>query len=240
MTPMKWFFSFLKKYRLRMIIAFIMVTVATAMFIINPYVSGIIVDRVIEKGEYELLWKLVIILIGTTVIRSIMKYCYLFLFETTSQRMLFTMRDHVYRRLLLQDFNFYNKNRTGELMSRQTGDMDAIRHFVAYVTYSVYENSLLFLFAMIMIFTVDYRLALCLIAIVPLTAFTTRKQLKAIKPAFHNIRKHFSSLNTAVQENISGNRVVKAFAKEDYEIEKFMKENDGYRNAELNATAQWR
>ncbi len=240
MTPMKWFISFLRKYRLRLIISFFMVTVATAMYIVNPYVSGVIVDRVIKGGEYELLWKLVIILIATTVIRSIMKFCYLYQFETTSQRLLYSMRDHVYRRLLQQDFSFYNKNRTGELMSRQTGDMDAIRHFVAFVTYSVYENSLLFLFAMTMVFTVDYRLALCLIAIVPLTAYTTRKQLKAIKPAFHNIRMHFSSLNTAVQENISGNRVVKAFAKEDFEIEKFMKENDGYRLAELNATAQWR
>ncbi len=239
MTPMKWVFSFLKKYRGKLIIAFILVTIATIMYIVNPYVSGLIVDRVIEGGEHDLLLKLIMILIGTTVIRSVMKYIYLLLFETTSQSMLYNMRDHVYRRLLQQDFSFYNKNRTGELMSRQTGDMDAIRHFVAYVTYSIYENSLLLIISVTMIFTVDYRLALCLIALIPLTVYITFKQLNAIKPAFHNIRKSFSSLNTAVQENISGNRVVKAFAKEDYELEKFTKENDGYREAELHATGIW-
>lgn len=239
MTPMKWFFSFLQKYRARLIIALLLVTIATAMFIINPYISGLIVDRVIDKKEYNLLTPLIAILIGTTVIRSMIKYVYLFIFETTSQKMLFQMRDYVYRRLLQQDFSFYNKNRTGELMSRQTGDMDAIRHFVAFVTYSVYEHSLLLIISVSMIFTVDYRLALCLIVLIPLTVFITMKQLRAIKPAFHNIRKHFSSLNTAVQENISGNRVVKAFAKEDFELEKFAKENDEYREAELHATAIW-
>lgn len=240
MTAMQWFFSFLKKYRLKLVIALILVTFASSLTIINPYISGIIVDDVIKGGHKELLFKLVSILIITTLVRSIIKYIYLFLFETSSQKMLFTMRDYVYRRFLEEDFTFYNKNRTGDLMSRQTGDMDAIRHFVAYVIYSIYENTLLLCFALIMIFTVDYRLALCMIAVMPITIFTTYKQLKVIKPAFHNIRKHFSSLNTFVQENVSGNRVVKAFAKEDYEIEKFNRENDGYRDAELSSAAMWR
>lgn len=240
MTAMQWFFSFLKKYKGKLIFALFLVTIVSLLAIVNPYVSGIIVDEVIEKGRYDLLKKLILIIIGTTLLRSILKYTYLYTFEISSQRMLYSMRDYVYRRLLEQDFSFYNKNRTGDLMSRQTGDMEAIRHFVAYVIYSVYENTLLFVFAVVMIFTVDYRLALFMLAIVPLTALTTKKQLSAIKPAFHNIRKQFSSLNTFVQENVSGNRVVKAFAKEDYEIMKFNRENDAFRDAELTATSIWR
>ncbi|WFR59432.1 ABC transporter ATP-binding protein [Anaerocolumna sp. AGMB13025] len=240
MTAMQWFFSFLKKYRTTLIIALILLTFTSCLTIINPYISGIIVDDVIKGGHKELLLKLVLLLIITTLIRSVIRYIYLYMFETTSQRMLYTMRDYVYRRFLEEDFSFYNKNRTGDLMSRQTGDMEAIRHFVAFVIYAIYENSLLFVIALVMIFTVDYRLALCMIVVLPLTAITTYKQLRAIKPAFHNIRKHFSSLNTAVQENVSGNRVVKAFAKEDFEIEKFNKENDEYREAELGAAAIWR
>lgn len=240
MTAMQWFFSFLKKYRLQLIVALILVTIVSALAVVNPYLSGIIVDDVINGGSYTLLPKLVFILILTTVLRSVLKYTYLYLFESSSQNLLFSMRDQVYRRLLHQDFAFYNKNRTGDLMSRQTGDMDAIRHFVAYVIYGLYENILLFLFAVIMIFTVDIKLALCLICVVPLTIFTAGKQLKAVKPVFTNIRNHFSSLNTFVQENVSGNRVVKAFAKENYEIQKFNKENDGYRDAELASTAVWK
>ena len=240
MTAMQWFFSFLKKYRKNLIIALILLTFTSSLTIINPYISGIIVDDVINGGNKELLFKLVLLLVTTTLVRSVIRYIYLYMFETTSQKLLYSMRDYVYRRFLEEDFAFYNKNRTGDLMSRQTGDMDAIRHFVAFVIYSIYENTLLFLIALIMIFTVDFRLALCMITVLPLTAFMTYKQLRAVKPAFHNIRKHFSSLNTAVQENVSGNRVVKAFAKEDFEIEKFNKENDEYRNAELGAAAIWR
>lgn len=240
MTAMQWFFSFLKKYRIRLITALFLVTIVSGLATVNPYVSGLIVDNVIKGGERKLLPLLVAIVCGTTLLRSVLKYIYLYLFETSSQRMLYSMRDCVYRRLLEQDFNFYNKNRTGDLMSRETGDMDAIRHFVAYVIYAIYENSLLFILAVIMIFTVDVKLALCMIAVLPLTVLTTAKQLKAIKPTFHNIRQHFSSLNTFVQENVSGNRVVKAFAKEDFEIEKFQKENDGYRDAELAATNMWK
>lgn len=240
MTAMQWFFSFLKKYRPKLIIALILVTITSTLTIINPYISGIIVDDVIKGGEISLLPKLILILIATTVIRSVIKYTFLFIFEKTSQGMLYSLRDYVYRRFLEEDFSFYNKNRTGDLMSRQTGDMDAIRHFVAFVIYSIYENSLLFVIAVFMIFTVDYRLALSMIAVVPITVLITGKQLKAIKAAFHNIRKHFSSLNTFVQENVSGNRVVKAFAKEDYEISKFNKENDGYRDAELAAASIWK
>ncbi len=240
MTAMQWFFSFLKKYRLSLVVALLLVTIVSLCTIINPKVSGIIVDDVIRGGKYELLPKLILIFIGVTAFRSILKYIYLYLFERSSQDMLYTMRNHVYRRLLQQDFSFYNKNRTGDLMSRQTGDMDAIRHFVAFVIYNIYENSLLFIIAVVMIFTVDYRLALCLVCVVPLTVLITAKQLKAIKPTFHKVRQQFSSLNTAVQENVSGNRVVKAFAKEDFEIEKFNKENDAYREAELDAADMWK
>jgi ATP-binding cassette subfamily B protein len=240
MTAMQWFYTFLKKYRPKLIFAMILVTISCIFAIVNPQISGIVVDEVIKGGAYDKLPLLVIIMIATTLIRAVIKYWFLIIFETSSQGMLYTMRDYVYRRLLQQDFSFYNRNRTGDLMSRQTGDMDAIRHFVAYVIYSVYENALLFIIALVMIFVVDFRLAFSMIAVLPITAWFTMKQLKAVKPAFFRIRQQFSSLNTFVQENVSGNRVVKAFAKEDYEISKFNKENDAYREAELNAANIWK
>jgi ATP-binding cassette subfamily B protein len=240
MTAMQWFFTFLKKYRGKIAFAMVLVTITCIIAIVNPHLSGIIVDEIIEGGNHSLLPTMMIIMVVTTLLRAILKYWYLVIFENSSQGMLYSMRDYVYRRLLAQDFTFYNKNRTGDLMSRQTGDMDAIRHFVAFVIHSVYESGLLFIIALIMIFVVDWRLALCMIVVLPVTAWATAKQLKAVKPAFFKIRQQFSSLNTFVQENVSGNRVVKAFAKEDYEIEKFNKENDGYRTAELNAANIWK
>lgn len=239
MTPLRWFSGFLKKYRLAIAVGLVLMTVIVACAIVNPYISGMIVDDVIQGGAYELLPKLIGIMLAVTAVRAILRYATQMMFETCSQGVLYRMRDAVYRKLLQEDFAFYNRNRTGDLMSRQTGDMDAIRHFVAFVIYTVYENVLMFIFALIMIFLVNVKLAFCMMAVLPFSLLTTYLQSKYVKPRFHECRQSFSSLNAFVQENISGNRVVKAFAKEEYEKEKFEKENDKYREAELGAASIW-
>lgn len=236
---MKWFWGFLRKYRFKLLGGLILTTFISVLAIVNPYVSGMIVDDVIQGGQYDLLWKLVLILLLVTLVRGALRFFYQVIFEVCSQGVLYDMRDVVYRRLLTEDFAFYSKKKTGDLMSRQTGDMEAIRHFVAYIIYQVYENILLFCFALFMIFTVNVKLALCMLIVLPFTAITTAKQSKEVRPTFQRIRDCFSSLNAFVQENVSGNRVVKAFAKEDFEIEKFDKENDAYMDAQLNSSKVW-
>ena len=238
-VSVKWLLSFLKKYRWLMLLGLTLTTVISVLAIINPYISGMIVDDVITGGNYSLLPKLILVLLVVTAVRGVLRYFYQVIFETCSQGVLYEMRDRVYRKLLQEDFAFYNKKRTGDLMSRQTGDMDAIRHFLAYVIYAVYENVLLFAFALVMIFTVNVKLALCMLAVLPFTALTTYLQSKEVRPAFQRSRNCFSALNSFVQENISGNRVVKAFAKEDYEIGKFNRQNDEFRAAQVNASKIW-
>ena len=239
MTPLKWFFTFLKRYRRLLVIGIILTTVIAALSIVNPYISGIIVDDVITAENYELLPRLIVYLLAVTFVNSVLRFTYQLIFETASQGTLYDMRSKVYRKLLEEDFAFYNKKRTGDLMSRQTGDMDAIRHFVAYIIYAVYQNILLFLFALLMIFTVNVKLALCMLVVLPFTALSTYRQSREVRPAFQRNRNCFSSLNAFVQENVSGNRVVKAFAKEDYEKEKFQVENDKFKNAQINASRVW-
>ena len=239
MAAMKWFYSFLKKHNRSMALGLVLVTVISVLAIAKPIVSGSIVDDVITDGQHELLPRLIALLILITVLRGVLRFWSQVIFETCSQDVLYSMRDTVYRKLLQQDFNFYNKKRTGDLLSRQTGDMDAIRHFIAFVIYQVYENVFLFFFALIMVFTVSPKLALCMCIVLPFALLVTLSQTKNGRPRFQKIREQFSSLNTFVQENISGNRVVKAFSKEDYEIGKFNKENDGYRDAELAASEIW-
>ena len=188
----------------------ILVTFISVLAIVKPIVSGSIVDDVITAGQYDLLPKLIALLVVITIIRGLCRFWSQVIFETCSQDVLFSMRDTVYRKLLQEDFNFYNKKRTGDLLSRQTGDMEAIRHFVAFVIYQVYENVFLFFFALIMIFTASWQLALCMFLIFPFAAAVTISQTQNGRPLFQRIREQFSSLNTFVQENVSGNRVVKA------------------------------
>ncbi|MBO7355081.1 MAG: ABC transporter ATP-binding protein [Lachnospiraceae bacterium] len=241
---LRWFYRYLGKYKWKEGVGLVLVTFCSALTIVNPKITGFIVDDIIGDGtgiaeRMGALPMAIALMIGCALARAVLKLSSQWLFETCSQDMLYDMRDGVYRSLLQKDFSFYNRNRTGDLMSRQTGDMMAIRHFVAYVIYSIYENVLLFVIALVMIFSVDWRIGLAMIAVLPLSAFATYIQSKTIKPKFMKIRDRFSSLNALAQENISGNRVVRAFAKEDYELEKFDKENAQYRDAELDAAKVW-
>ena len=239
MGYIRWFLSFLKKYRVRMIVGLILVFITSLLVLINPQISGMIVDEVIEGQHYEKLGILLLIMIGVTLVRSLLRFTFLMCFESSSQGLVYDMREEAYRKLMKEDFNFFNKNRTGDLMSRQTGDMDAVRHMVSHVIYFSFENILVFLMALVMIFSVNVKMALCMLIVLPFTLAVTLSQRRHIKPAFDRVRDCFSSLNAFAQETIAGNRVVKAFAKEDYELEKFDRENDGYRDAQLNAALIW-
>ena len=239
MGYIRWFLSFLKKYRVRMIVGLILVFITALLVLINPQISGMIVDEVIEGQHYEKLGILLLIMIGVTLVRSLLRFTFLMCFESSSQGLVYDMREEAYRKLMKEDFNFFNKNRTGDLMSRQTGDMDAVRHMVSHVIYFSFENILVFLMALVMIFSVNVKMALCMLIVLPFTLAVTLSQRRHIKPAFDRVRDCFSSLNAFAQETMAGNRVVKAFAKEDYELEKFDRENDGYRDAQLNAASIW-
>lgn len=239
MGYIRWFLSFLKKYRVRMIVGLILVFITALLVLINPQISGMIVDEVIEGQHYEKLGILLLIMIGVTLVRSLLRFTFLMCFESSSQGLVYDMREEAYRKLMKEDFNFFNKNRTGDLMSRQTGDMDAVRHMVSHVIYFSFENILVFLMALVMIFSVNVKMALCMLIVLPFTLAVTLSQRRHIKPTFDRVRDCFSSLNAFAQETIAGNRVVKAFAKEDYELEKFDRENDGYRDAQLNAASIW-
>ena len=128
MSPMRWYFSFLKKYGLLIIVGLAMTTLISVFAIVNPYIAGTIVDEVISGGKTEMLPKLVTVMVAVTAVRGILRFLHLVVFENISQNVLYDMQDAVYHKLLLEDFHFYNKKKTGDLMSRQTGDMLSLIH----------------------------------------------------------------------------------------------------------------
>ncbi len=216
-----------------------MTTLIVVLSMVNPQISGMIVDDVIHGGEAKKLVPLVGLMLLTTAFISVLRYCHQITYEKASQGVLYDMRNKMYRKLLQEDFQFYNRKRTGDLMSRQTGDMDAIRHFVAHTIYVSYQYALYFIFALTMIFTINTKLAWAMLMVLPFTLLNTFCQSKKIRPAFKRNRECFSALNAFVQENISGNRVVRAFAKEGFEVRKFAVENDNYRSAQIAASRVW-
>lgn len=240
MDALRWFYTFFRRKFKALILGLVLIVALAALAIVNPYIAGVIVDNVIYDEQYNLLPVLVAVLVGVTVTIGGIRFCIQLIFETISQGVLYDIRHAVYVKLLNEDFAFYNKKKTGDLMSRQTGDIEAVRGFLAGTIYSSFYNLLLFLFALSMVFTINFKLACCMLIVLPFTALTTVRQMKKVRPAFQRNRECYASLNAFTQENISANRVIKAFATEEYEVEKFEKENDKFKNAMVDASKVWR
>ena len=239
MREFKWLWQYLKKYRIKIAIALLIVTAVTAMGLINSYLNGIIVDKVIYNNQIQLLGLIIAILIGTKLIQTMLRYIFQLIFENVSQNILVEIRRSLYNKIQELEFEFFDKTRTGEIMSRMTGDLDAVRHFVAWVIYNIYTNVFMLIFVLIVMFSVNATFTFFMLAVTPIVAYLTIKLSSAVKPAFSEIMEQFARLNSVVQENIGGNRVVKAFAREDYEIQKFTYENERFKEANMKAASIW-
>lgn len=239
MAEFKWVWSFISKYRSVFFTALSLVVLVNLMNMVNPYIQGMIVDRVIKSGQTGLLLRLVLIMIITTVSKSVFRYVYLYMFEYVSQNVVFNTRKSIFKRVQELDFEFFDRIKTGDVMARLTGDLEAVRHFSAYVIYSLFMHTMTFLTVVAILFYINAVFTLILLALTPITGIFAFKLAQRVKPAFSAIREQFSRLNSVVQENISGNRVIKAFAKEDYEIYKFSRENAGFMERNIEAAKLW-
>ncbi len=239
MESFKWIWNIAREYRYRILFGLFLIVLITALNMVNPYVSGQIVDRVIEGNEKELLIKLISIMAITTLVRSLLRYLQQLTFENISQNTVFKLRMIIYSKLQELDFEFLNKNRTGDIMARMTGDLEAVRHFFSFVIYAVFERCIVLIFGLVMLFRTNVPLTLALLTLTPAIGTIAFRLAKEVRPAFFAIREQFARLNSVAQENISGNRVVKAFARESYEIEKFEKENLAFKEKNMQAARIW-
>lgn len=239
MENLKWLWGYIRKYKLRLFISILLVMAASALSMIPPYVSGIIVDKVIEQGLHKLLLTLCGIMLGAVFVKVIVRYTFQMNFEVVSQSIFMKIREEMYGKLQIMDFKFFDTTRTGDIMAKMTGDMEMVRHFVAWVVYMIAENAAIFIFAVTILFTINWAFTLVLLLIIPFIAWAAFKLATEVRPTFSAIRQQFSKLNSVVQENISGNRVIKAFATERIEINKFNKENEAYRQKNMDSANVW-
>jgi len=160
-------------------------------------------------------------------------------FEHVSQNTIRAVREELFAKIQRMDFGYFDRTKTGDIMAHMTGDIDAVRHMIAWVIYQVCENGLVFIIAIAALFFVNWKLTLIMLAVTPFIARFTFGLSKEVKPTFSAIREQFSRLNSVVQENIAGNRIVRALVREDYETGKFQKENDAYRERNVESAAVW-
>ncbi len=212
-----------------------------------PFFSQMIVDRFLSgedaaahfQSNKKEFYTLIGCMVGFTMLRALIVYLDCMAYEHVSQRALYRIRNYLFAKIEHLDMHFYNEYRTGDLMTRLTGDLDAVRHNVAWVVRMIIECFALFTVVSIYFFYMNWKLAICIVALAPvifLIVFTFRKK---VAPMHALLREKHAQMNTAAQENISGNRVVKAFSREDYEISKFDESNKDYAETNKKTRLVW-
>ncbi|MDP4153969.1 MAG: ABC transporter ATP-binding protein, partial [Bacillota bacterium] len=235
----KWALEWAGQKKWKLILAVSLVFISICIMIIEPFIFKIIIDEVLGKHEYEKLIPLLAAAIGVGVTYMLMKYIISILCEQASQHAIFDLKSDLFKRLLPQTNEFYQTHRAGDLITNMTGDIDLIRHFLSWVIPKWAECIFMIVIVLTVFISISPLYALCLFALTPFTVIFAIQLAKNVRPAYTEARNQLSILNTVVQENISGNRVVKAFAREDFEIEKFSKENNEYKARNIRANSIW-
>jgi len=225
--------------KLRLFIAILLLLAAISTRMIGPYLTKILIDDVIGKRMYNLLLYILAGILILSIMRGTLVYIRNNLFETISQSFIFDLRNDLYTQLHRLPFKFFDEHRVGEIMSRMTGDVEGVRNFLAGGSVSLIENILFFTGSIGMLFFLDARLALAVLAVSPILGFVAYKFDKVIRPIFSEIREQNAVLNTRTQENIAGIRVVKSFTKETHEKGLFDKENMKQLEKHITATYTW-
>ncbi len=218
-----------------------------SMYIITPRITSEITDTFIVnenavanlEARSDYLIGLLIAMVGFTVLRGALEYGSTMMYEHSSQSMIYKIRNVVFKNIEDQDAKFYDYYRTGDIMTRISGDLDMVRHSIAWILRAVLECVVMFIASLIFFFSIDWLMALCLSGLTPVILLITVAFRKKVAPKYEIQREKLSNLNTRAEENISGNRVVKAFAREDHEIERFDELSRDFRDASKDAAFTW-
>lgn len=184
-------------------------------------------ENTTELGQSQLL-SLSVGIVGLTVIAGILFFVRRYANTYFSQKVVYDIRNDIFAALQTQSFAFYDKVRTGQLIARVTTDIDRIRMFLGWhLTFLI--NSIFLLSATIYaMLAMALDLTLLLLLLLPPLFLTFYFFGKRIRPLFQQMREQYGSLTSVLHENITGIRVVRAFAREDFEINRFQRENDKY------------
>ncbi len=226
----------LRPHKLRLTLGLVVAILVIFTQLYIPQVTRSLVDNVVEGGRIEMLVPLIITILLLVLARASMRYFRSWMFERVSQDYVYDVRTGLYDHLSEMPFEFYDKHRIGEIMSRMTGDIEGLRNFVGGGVLQVLENFCYFVGSIIFLFMMNVPLTLVLLVAGPLVVFLAQRYNKKIRPAFSSIREQNATLSNRTQENISGVRVVKAFAREKYEKDMFSKDNMHLLDLHLAAT----
>ncbi|GIP41594.1 putative ABC transporter ATP-binding protein YknU [Paenibacillus sp. J45TS6] len=182
---------------------------------------------------------LALTVLGVVILKSSLQFLHGFFGARLGNYLAYRLRNACYEKLQFLSFRYYDTAKTGDLMSRLTGDLEAIRNFIGFGFAQILNMVLMVLFGSIMMFSINWQLTLITMIFMPILVMVALKFETQIHPAFQEMRLAMSSLTTAVQENVTGVRTVKSFAREPHEVDKFSIRNERYKTNQIFASSLW-
>ncbi len=236
---MKKILKYIGKYKLLVFLPFVFLFVSIVLDLMQPFLSKVIVDRVLLNKEISLLGIILVSLALITLIRVILGYFREYTLDYLGVRVATDIKNDLFDHIQTLSFKYFDNMNTGELMSRLTEDVDNIWMALAFGISLFIENSIYFIFATAILLYLNWKLALISLCIMPFLAWLAMKLEKDIEKAFDKISDHTVHINTTAQEDISGIRLVKAFAREKHEILKFLNLNTVNYTLNVEKTRIW-
>lgn len=214
----------------------ILVLCISGLGLLQPLVIGWVIDNIISSKQFGLLLYGALAILGTSVLRALLGYLQRYGMQYAGQKVIYDIRNKLYQHLQQLSFSFYDKAQTGQLMSRVTADVETCQRFFTFAMIQIVSAFITFVATLYVMLSKDWRLTL--VAMIPVPVLVWRVQVYAtkVRPMFWNIQQQLAVLTATLQENVTGQRVVKAFARKGYEIEKFERDNMELLNRNVRTT----
>jgi ATP-binding cassette subfamily B protein len=207
-------------------IAYGALVVATIAQLAVPALVQSMIDAITGSGgdlaaAERVLWTAAGLILVFAVLRGVFSFLQAFMSETTSQGIAFDLRNAIFEKIQRLSFSYYDKNQTGQLMVRATDDVERVRTFIAQGLIMAAQSFLLLTGALLVLAFTNWQLTLVVLPLLPIALVVFMVFGRVSQPLFAVVQERLSALNTILQENVAGLKVVKAFAREPYEEARF-------------------
>ena len=218
-------------YKGRAALAALSLLVATAATLALPLLAKLAIDEGIARSDTGRLGTIVGIFVGAAALGWLATTGHTYFTSWVGERVLADLRSRLFRHLQSLSLGYYERNRTGATISRLTNDIEALDQLVTDGVASLVQNSLVLVGSAAILLVLDWRLALATLAVFPLMTIATALFRRLSSRAYRRVRERIGHVSATLQEDISGMRVVQAFAREHRSREQFLEVNGSYRRA---------
>ncbi|MGB5751141.1 MAG: ABC transporter ATP-binding protein [Desulfobacterales bacterium] len=207
--------------------------------LVPPLFQKEIIDGVISAFNLKYLGALIAALVGIYALGQLVQIGDNYIRHALGEKFIFDLRVRLYAYLQKMSLSFFERTSTGELMSRVTNDLSALEHFVTHGSALTAVDLIRLIGGSIILFVLDWRLAALVLIPVPILAVALRHYNTKIRPVYRSVRARLGDINAKLQDNLSGIRVIQAFAREEMERQRFTTESERYYQARVKGIRYW-